>query len=221
MQNTSYAAHVPNARVPIRTSTYRTTTLGRGCCTLCKYCIRRVQDARTTAVCGVCRCGAPRLSLLADSPQSSTGKFLAAFGFIPLHCEPVRLFGIHLVATNPKHKPVPEFDETAQAAVMDALIEAIVIIDESGQIERCNKAAVEMFGYSKDEMAGKDLSILMPASGKRQSPELCRTLSADARGTDHRHRARTQRTAQGRHDFSDSPGYRRNRCTAARCASSA
>ena len=27
------------------------------------------------------------------------------------------------MATNPEHKPVPEFDETAQAAVMDALIE--------------------------------------------------------------------------------------------------
>jgi two-component system sensor kinase FixL len=70
--------------------------------------------------------------------------------------------GIHLVATNPEHKPVPEFDEAAQAAVMDALIEAIVIIDERGMMERCNRAAVAMFGYSQEELAGRGLSILMP-----------------------------------------------------------
>jgi len=46
---------------------------------------------------------------------------------------------------------------------MDALIEAIVIIDVHGQIERCNLATVKMFGYSQDEIIGKDLSILMPA----------------------------------------------------------
>ena len=68
------------------------------------------------------------------------------------------------MATNPEHKPVPEFDEAAQAALMDALIEAIVIIDEHGIIERCNVAAVKMFGYSRNELAGRELSILMPAS---------------------------------------------------------
>jgi two-component system sensor kinase FixL len=67
------------------------------------------------------------------------------------------------VATNPEHKPVPDFDETAQTALMDALIEAIVIIDEHGKIERCNQTTVKMFGYSQDEIIGKDLSILMPA----------------------------------------------------------
>ncbi len=46
---------------------------------------------------------------------------------------------------------------------MDALIEAIVIIDEHGKIERCNQTTVKMFGYSQDEIIGKDLSILMPA----------------------------------------------------------
>lgn len=51
----------------------------------------------------------------------------------------------------------------AQAVVMDALIEAIVITNDKGQIERCNKAAVEMFGYSQEEAIGKDISILMPA----------------------------------------------------------
>jgi len=67
------------------------------------------------------------------------------------------------VATNPEHNPVTKFDLTAQLALMDALIEAIFVMNDKGQIERCNKAAVNMFGYTQDEATGKDISILMPA----------------------------------------------------------
>ncbi len=70
---------------------------------------------------------------------------------------------IRLVATHPEHKPTLEFDLSAQMAVMDALIEAIIIMDDKGRIRRCNKAAIEMFGYTADEMIGQDISILMPA----------------------------------------------------------
>jgi len=83
--------------------------------------------------------------------------------FYSLTLRACQAFGIHLVAINLEHKPVPNFDEAAQTALMDALIEAIVIIDGNGQIERCNQATVKMFGYSQDEVIGKDLSILMPA----------------------------------------------------------
>jgi len=65
------------------------------------------------------------------------------------------------VAINPEHKPAPKLDLAAQAAVMDALIEAIVITNDRGIIKRCNKAVVKMFGYSQDEMIGKDISTLM------------------------------------------------------------
>lgn len=67
------------------------------------------------------------------------------------------------MAANPEHKPIPEFDDSAQALLMDALIEAVVIMDDKGKIERCNQAAVSMFGYSKEELVGEDISILMPA----------------------------------------------------------
>ncbi len=48
-------------------------------------------------------------------------------------------------------------------AIMDALIEAIVITNDKGRIERCNKAATEMFGYAQGEIIGEDISMLMPA----------------------------------------------------------
>jgi two-component system, LuxR family, sensor kinase FixL len=72
-------------------------------------------------------------------------------------------YGICLVATNPEQNSVPKFDVTAQMAVMNALIEAIVIMDDRGQIKRCNQAAIDMFGYTQDEIIGQDISILMPA----------------------------------------------------------
>lgn len=65
---------------------------------------------------------------------------------------------------NPKdaHQPVPEFDETAQDALMDAFIEAIVVMDENGRIERFNQAAIDMFGMTAEEAIGADVSALMP-----------------------------------------------------------
>lgn len=60
------------------------------------------------------------------------------------------------------HKAVPEFDITAQDALMNAFVEAIIVMDEDGNIERFNKAAEEMFGYPAAEAIGSDISILMP-----------------------------------------------------------
>ena len=60
------------------------------------------------------------------------------------------------------HQPVPEFDETAQDALMDAFIEAIIVMNGSGRILRFNKAAIDMFGMTAEEAIGSDVSILMP-----------------------------------------------------------
>ncbi len=49
-----------------------------------------------------------------------------------------------------------EFD-----ALLDAAVDAIVAIDQQGQIIRFNKAAEDMFGYSAAEVDGKPLNILM------------------------------------------------------------
>ncbi|MGI9342026.1 MAG: two-component system sensor histidine kinase NtrB [Gammaproteobacteria bacterium] len=61
-----------------------------------------------------------------------------------------------------KHKAVPEFDITAQDALMNAFVEAIIVMDEDGNIERFNRTAEEMFGYQAAEAIGSDISILMP-----------------------------------------------------------
>jgi two-component system sensor kinase FixL len=68
----------------------------------------------------------------------------------------------------PHNRPVPEFDATAQQALMDGFLEGIVVIDTEGIVERFNQAAEMMFGYSKDEMIGNDVGILMPSPDQAQ-----------------------------------------------------
>ena len=51
---------------------------------------------------------------------------------------------------------------------MDAFLEAIIVISSDGKIERFNAAAEEMFGYTRDEIIGRDVGVLMRASDNTQ-----------------------------------------------------
>lgn len=49
-------------------------------------------------------------------------------------------------------------------AFLDAGVDALIIISANGEIERFNRSAERMFGYSADEMLGRNISALMTAS---------------------------------------------------------
>ena len=48
-------------------------------------------------------------------------------------------------------------------AILETAVDAIVTIEESGVIESVNPAAERAFGYSRDELLGRNVSMLMPS----------------------------------------------------------
>ena len=53
--------------------------------------------------------------------------------------------------------------EARLRSIVDSAVDAIVVIDSHGRIEALNGAAVRLFGYSADEMTGRNVSMLMPS----------------------------------------------------------
>ena len=53
--------------------------------------------------------------------------------------------------------------EARMRAIVDTAVDAIVTIDERGQIERFNPAAEALFRYTAAEVAGRNVSMLMPS----------------------------------------------------------
>jgi PAS domain S-box-containing protein len=47
-------------------------------------------------------------------------------------------------------------------AIFEAVVDAIVVIDEAGRICMANPATERLFGYRLDELAGREVAILMP-----------------------------------------------------------
>ena len=52
-------------------------------------------------------------------------------------------------------------DETFRA-LLEAAPDAIIIVDERGRIELVNAQAIELFGYSRDELIGASIELLVP-----------------------------------------------------------
>jgi two-component system, LuxR family, sensor kinase FixL len=52
--------------------------------------------------------------------------------------------------------------EARMRAIFDTAVDAIVIIDDQGLVERMNPAAEKLFGYNRAEIAGRNVNMLMP-----------------------------------------------------------
>ena len=47
-------------------------------------------------------------------------------------------------------------------AILDTAVDAVIIMDEDGRMERLNAAAIRLFGYTASEMQGQPVTLLMP-----------------------------------------------------------
>lgn len=68
------------------------------------------------------------------------------------------------------HKNIKELKQRTDAlhAILDNLIDGVITIDENGIVQGFSKPAEQIFGYSADEVIGKNVKLLMPQPYKRE-----------------------------------------------------
>src|SRR6186713_2745317 len=63
---------------------------------------------------------------------------------------------------DPRALHTPDMFSRETQALMEAAIDAIVVIDQRGTMIAVNESARRMFGYRSDEMLGENVNLLMP-----------------------------------------------------------
>ncbi|HEX4794436.1 MAG TPA: PAS domain S-box protein [Humisphaera sp.] len=53
-------------------------------------------------------------------------------------------------------------------AILDAAVDAILTIEENGEVESMNPSAEKLFGYTREEVIGRNVKMLMPAPYKQE-----------------------------------------------------
>jgi two-component system sensor kinase FixL len=67
-----------------------------------------------------------------------------------------------------------ELEQTREArlnAILDTVVDGIITIDEQGIIESVNTATERIFGYSRDELLGDNVAMLMPSPYQEEHDE--------------------------------------------------
>jgi two-component system, LuxR family, sensor kinase FixL len=76
---------------------------------------------------------------------------------------PLVMATVHDISLRKRSEAALQESEARMRAIFDTAVDAIVTIDEHGIVERMNPAAEKLFGYQESEVAGKNVSMLMPS----------------------------------------------------------
>ena len=73
-------------------------------------------------------------------------------------------------------------------AIVETAVDGIITIDERGIIETCNPAVEKMFGYTREELIGRNVSLLMPSPEREEHDGYLARYSQTRQPHDHRWR---------------------------------
>jgi len=73
-------------------------------------------------------------------------------------------WAIGLVYSTTKHKFLAITTSTAAENIISAMADSLILLDPEGNIIASNKATTVLLGYSEQELVGKNLTMLIPAS---------------------------------------------------------
>ena len=79
--------------------------------------------------------------------------------------------GVQRDVSQRKRRTALAASEARIRAIVETAADGIVTIDERGIIETCNPAVEKLFGYSREELLGCNVSLLMPSPERDEHDE--------------------------------------------------
>ena len=75
--------------------------------------------------------------------------------------------------SNQIHRQIAELEykERSISAIIETTIEAILLFNENGEVEKCNHAAEEIFGFGAEDLIGKDFNKIITVGGQQQDED--------------------------------------------------